>query len=51
MMNTEACEAQTEQGHTSSFLGVFLDLIIGFLGLIINALNNQAFHNQTESWA
>jgi hypothetical protein len=34
------------QGMISSFFWVLIDLIIGFLGLII-----KAFDNQTEIWA
>jgi hypothetical protein len=36
----------SHQGMISSFFGVLIDLIIGFLGLII-----KAFDNQTEIWA
>jgi hypothetical protein len=36
----------TLKGTYQDFFGVLIDLIIGFLGLII-----KAFANQTESWA
>jgi hypothetical protein len=38
-------ELETKAAY-QAFLGVLIDLIIGFLGLII-----KAFDNQTEIWA